>query len=348
MSHFVLTSGGTGGHVFPAQSLAEELKVRNHTVTIFTDPRGKIFQGITECLILPVSHAKGKLGLIKLLFGIALGFILAFGALVRKRPKALVGFGGYPTIPAVLAAWVLRVPIVVHEQNAVLGRANRLAARFAKVIATSFPKVRYLNRESVLTGNPVRPSIVAVRDRAYVGSQESINLVVIGGSQGAKIFSKIIPQALHLLPEHIQRKINLHQQCRPELVEETLRAYLGGNVKVTVGPFFANVDELLAASTLAISRSGASTVAELTVVGRPAILVPFAHAMDNHQFDNAQALAQVGAVIIPESELTADVLAAVLRELLENTENLSLVASNIKKLGHPDAAQRLADCVERV
>lgn len=353
----ILSSGGTGGHVFPALSLATELHSRGYRVMIMTDQRGRVFQqatDISKVIALPVWRGKGYLSPFLLALGLGISFLSAFIQMIRWRPIAVVGFGGYPSVPAVLAAQILRIPTAVHEQNAVLGRANRWVARFVKSIATSFDKVRFtedFHQKILKTGNPVRPQILATRTSVYppFDPQEFFRLFIIGGSQGAKIFSDIIPQALSDLPLEIRQRLKVYQQCRPEFLAQTQQIYRQSGIDANVCTFFDDIDQQLCQAHLVIGRAGASTVAELTVVGRPAILVPFAAAMDNHQQDNAKSLADAEAAwIVLQRDFTAPKIQELLKKALENSPNLALMAKNMHRLGQPNAAANLAQMVEEL
>lgn len=353
----ILSSGGTGGHVFPALSLAAELNVRGYQVVIMTDQRGEVFQqatGVSKVIALPTWQSKGPFGAIVLAFGLAVSFLSALRYMIRLRPVAVVGFGGYPSIPAVLAGKVMGRPTALHEQNAILGRANRFLARFVKRIAISFEKVKFaeiFRDKLVSTGNPVRPSIIALRERPYRSSEpnDPFRLFIIGGSQGARIFSAIIPQALCELPLALRQRLVVYQQCRKELLKTTQNAYHDSGITVDIRPFFDDVDQQLSKAQLVIGRSGASTVAELMVVGRPAILVPYPFAMDNHQQANAMSLGENEAAwVILEHHFSAPKLQEILLEAMTNGEKLKIMAKNMHNFGQPTAAVKLAQMVENL
>ena len=350
----VLAAGGTGGHMFPAEALASALLNRGCRVALITDRRGQAF---TERLPGVALHRipAGRLGagIVQKALGLAemLTGTLAAGKLLRAlRPAVAVGFGGYPSVPTMLGARRQRVATVLHEQNALVGRANRLLAPRVSRIATSFPGTRGLSAadttRSVVVGNPVRPEAARQRDVAYQAPADTINLLVTGGSQGARILSTVIPSALGLLPPAIKARVKLAQQARPEDVEQVRATHRANGIDAEVASFFHDIPERLAATHLVICRAGASTVAELCVVGRPSILVPFAAAADDHQSVNARALATAGAAwIMPEHEFTPEALAARLATLLTSPDALQAAASAAHALGRPDAAERLADLV---
>lgn len=354
---FVLAAGGTGGHVFPAEALAAELLARGHRCVLITDRRGTAFGGALAGVPVHRIHCGGIAGLsaaarIGNTFELALGWLQALRILHRLKPAACIGFGGYAALPTMLAAVIAGWPAVVHDQNAVLGRANRLLAGRVRRICTAFERVEKVPAAAadrlVRVGMPVRPPFVPLRDAAYAppGAEGPIRLLVLGGSQGAKIFSDVVPEALARLPEGLQKRIVITQQCRPETLEAARAAYATLPVSVELAPFFADVPDRLAAAHLVICRSGASTIAELTTVGRPAILVPYPFAIDDHQTANAAALAAAGgAQMMPQPEFTAESLAARLVALLSAPETLAPLAAAARDFGIPDAAGRLADVV---
>ena len=354
-SLILLTAGGTGGHVFPAEALAAELMNRGHRLAFVTDRRGAAYGGALGGLDTYRISGGGIAGrsLIKrvsALGSLVVGYFQARSLIHRLRPAAVIGFGGYASVPAVMAANHLGVPSAVHEQNAVLGRANRLLAGGATRIATSFHhtgRVKPQWRKKVRrTGNPVRASILPLRDQAYPSlfGHGPISLLVVGGSQGAKVFSDLVPQALIKLPHDLQRRLSVHQQCKAEDVERVGKLYHHHGIAADLRPFFDDIPARLAEAHLVIGRSGASTVAELAAAGRPAIMVPYPHAIDDHQTANAQAFAQDGAGwLTPQSTLTPDLLAKHIEDLLTHPEKLAEAARAAHAESIPDAAARLAD-----
>jgi UDP-N-acetylglucosamine--N-acetylmuramyl-(pentapeptide) pyrophosphoryl-undecaprenol N-acetylglucosamine transferase len=281
---------------------------------------------------------------------LGLGFFQARGLLARLKPAVAVGFGGYASVPTMLAASLSGVPTVLHEQNAVLGRANRLLAKRATRIATSFASVAFISGgdRAVLTGNPVRPGIAVLADQPYAAppSGSAIQILVVGGSQGARVFSRLIPEAVALLPAELQRRLRIAQQARAEDLETARANYAPLAAAVELAPFFGDMPERLRAAHLVICRSGASTVAELTAAGRPAILIPYPFATDDHQTANARALDTAGAAwLMPEAQTTPAMLADRLASLAADTERLGRAADVARALGRRDAAARLADLV---
>jgi UDP-N-acetylglucosamine--N-acetylmuramyl-(pentapeptide) pyrophosphoryl-undecaprenol N-acetylglucosamine transferase len=353
----MLAAGGTGGHMFPAEALARALLARGRSVTLVTDRRGHAFgDSLAEVpvhRIRAASPGAGLIGKLKAAVEMALGLLEARALLRRLRPAAVVGFGGYPSVPTVYAAIQARVPSLLHEQNAVLGRANRMLIAGAKRLAVAFTgvtRVSEADRAKIIrTGNPVRPAIAARRDAAYQApeGEAPVRLLVMGGSQGARVFSDIVPQALALLPAPLRAQIHLSQQCRPEDLEAARAALSGlGLGGLTLESFFRDVPDRLAACHLAITRAGASTIAELTCVGRPAILVPYPHATDDHQTANARQLAEAGAAwLVPQPDFTAHALADRLSALLNDPATLRAAAESARDWGTAQAADALADAV---
>ncbi|WP_448202566.1 undecaprenyldiphospho-muramoylpentapeptide beta-N-acetylglucosaminyltransferase [Azospirillum sp. sgz302134] len=353
----VLAAGGTGGHFFPAEALARELLARGKAVALVTDKRGQAFgDSLPE---VPVHRIRasapgaGLVGKITAAWQMGLGLLSANALMRHLEPAAVVGFGGYPSVPTVYAAAQARVPVLLHEQNAVLGRANRMLIAAARRLAVAFPEVSAVKEahrpKIVRTGNPVRPAVAAKRAAPYAvpDSNGPVRILVMGGSQGARVFSEVMPQALGRLPEALRARIHLAQQCRPEDLEAVRAAYadmgLGG---LELESFFRDVPDRLAACHLALTRAGASTIAELTCIGRPALLVPYPHAMDDHQTENARQLAAAGAAwLMPQTGFTAEALAARLTELLGSPDALTRAALAARDWGMADAAGRLADAV---
>ena len=353
----VLVAGGTGGHVFPAEALAGELRSRGYTLALFTDRRGEAFSGelgtLTTHQIRSGRVSSGGLfrrarGLIDL----ALGGLQSRRLLATLKPSAVVGFGGYPSVPPMLAAASLGIPTVIHEQNALLGRANRLLAPRVKAIATAFANVSGLNstdrRKAVMTGNPVRSGVRSLRGQAYppLTSDSPIYLLITGGSQGATVFSDVVPAALARLSDALRRRLRISQQCRAEDIERARSAYAKTNITVELATFFNDIPQRLAQAHLVICRAGASTLAELTTAGRPAILVPYPHAMDDHQTVNAKALEAAGAAhVIAQPDFTAETLTARLKLLFAQPPTLARMAKHAHDYGQQDAAANLATLV---
>lgn len=353
----VLAAGGTGGHMFPAAALAQALTRRGMAIALVTDRRGQAFALPGEDLAVHRVRAaamagasfadKAKAG-VQLLVGTAQAWLL----LRRIKPAVVVGFGGYASVPALLAAHRLGLPIVLHEQNAVVGRANRLVAPLARRIATGFSDIEGIassdRAKLANTGNPVRPEITALVDKPYpaLGADGMLTLLVTGGSQGASLFSRVIPEAIGRLPEGMRRRLNIVQQVRADDLDAVRATYTSLGLDAELSPFFADLPDRLASAHLVIGRAGASTIAETAVAGRPAILVPLAIATDDHQTKNARALEGAGAAIVmPEAAFTAEALAARLQPLLALPEKLRTMASAARNVGVVDAAERLADLV---
>lgn len=351
----MLAAGGTGGHIFPAEALARSLLKRGLRVMLVTDKRGGAFSADVDVSVQRIAADTLRPGLMGKLRGIVsmgLGLVQARQIIARHRPALVVGFGGYPSVPTVYAASQMRIPIVLHEQNAVLGRANRVLMNRAKAIATSFPHVAGLKQENhfriVQTGNPVRPDFAVARELPYpsLNDDTPLQILVMGGSQGAKIFSHIVPQALAQLPEHLRRRIRIAQQCRKEDLEEARTAFAAAGIDADLAPFFKDVPARMTSSHLVICRSGASTIAELTVLGRPSILVPYPFGHADEQTANAEALAEAGgAWLIPQSAFTPEALAVRLEALLSLPSTLDKTASAARNWGVVAAAENLANCV---
>lgn len=353
----VLAAGGTGGHMFPAEALARELLARGRAVTLVTDRRGHAFgDNLPEVpvhRIRAASPGNGIVGKLTAALQMGLGLLEARALMRSLRPAAVVGFGGYPSVPTVYAAIHAKIPALLHEQNAVLGRANRMLIAGAKRLAVAFTGVTRIDKgdcaKILRTGNPVRPAIAARRATPYapLTGNGPIRLLVMGGSQGARVFSDVIPQALASLPEPTRAHIHLSQQCRPEDLEAARQALSGlGLGGLELQSFFRDVPDRLASCHLAITRAGASTIAELTCVGRPAILVPYPHATDDHQTANARQLAEAGAAwLVAQPDFTARTLAARLTALLAEPDTLATAAAAARRWGTADAASSLADAV---
>ena len=353
----VLAAGGTGGHMFPAQALARELLSRGIGVVLITDARGGGFgpelpQVETHHIRAGAMAGAGIVKKIRSTAELGLGYLQARGHIRRCGAEAAVGFGGYPSVPTMMAAAHRDLRVVLHEQNSVLGRANRLLASRARIIATSFDKVDGVtdaDRGKLrVTGNPVREAIAAVGARPYAvpGDNDPLNLLVVGGSQGATVFNEVVPAALARLPEDLRRRLTVHQQVPGPSSAAVAEAYDACGVRHDLAPFFNDVPERLTAAHLVISRAGASTVAELAAAGRPAVMVPYPSATDDHQTGNAQALVEAGGGwLMPQSGLDADSLAQRLGTLLSSPALLARAAGCARAAAHLNAAQDLADLV---
>ncbi len=356
----MLAAGGTGGHLFPAQALAEELGRRGVAIELATDERGdrygigfparKLHQIASATLSGRLPGAMATTG-IKLTRGVA----AAFKLMGQSRPAVVVGFGGYPSFPPLLAARMRGIPTVLHEQNAVLGRANRMLAKRVTAIATSFDPAAMLSDELVakarFTGNPVRAAVIEASVNAYAPPQIDgpFHLLVFGGSQGARFFSDSVPSALALLSEQLRARLIVIQQARAEDIERVNAAYAASGIRAEIEPFFAELPRLMAASHLVIGRAGGSSVAELAVIGRPSILVPLPHAIDNDQLRNARSMSAAGAAwLIEQSAITPQRLAAEIEGLADDPSRLVSAAAAAKAVGRPDAVQHLADLVQEL
>ena len=354
----VLAAGGTGGHVFPAQALAEALDARGWELALVTDRRGGVYGGalgdIDTHRIDAASPTGGAGVRLKGLVRLGAGLFQARALLARLAPAAVVGFGGYPSVPTVWAARRARIPTLIHEQNAVMGRANRLLAGRASRIATSFARTDRLARRDahkvLHTGNPVRTAGAVLAGRPYQAPDETgatLRVLVTGGSQGARVLSRVVPAAIAALPGELRHRLDVAQQCREEDIEVVRRAYQDAAVDCDIATFFDDMACRLGAAHLLIGRAGASTVAEITAAGRPAILVPYALAVDDHQLANArEAAATHGAWVRAEAAFTPAALAERLQAVLARPRELALAARRLGEAGRPDAAQHLADAVE--
>jgi len=353
----VLAAGGTGGHVFPAEALAAELTGRGYHLSLITDRRGGAYGGALGDLETHRVRAGGIAGksftaLLRSGPELAFGTLQARFLLKKMRPRAVIGFGGYASVPTMLAAAFGGYKTVIHEQNAVLGRANRLLAGRVKRIATSFEKTRSIpdaaTGKVIHTGMPVRPTVTAVRDTPYSELNESneIRILVLGGSQGASILSAVIPEAMGLLSADLRARLSVTQQCRPEDIDKARATYKRLAVKAELASFFDDIPQRLASTHLLISRAGASSVAEAMAVGRPAILVPYPHAVDDHQSFNAHGLDEAGGGwLMAQETFTSQILAARLDSLLGTPKVLTRAAACSRTVGRPDAASRLADVI---
>jgi len=350
----VLATGGTGGHVFPAEALAGELEARGVPFALVTDSRGRQWQGALSRRPIHYIHSASPTGSMgqkaKALFSLAFGLFDAWRALGRIGPSAVVGFGGYASVPTMMAARLRRLPAMLHEQNAVLGRANRLVLGGAGRVATSFARTCYLDGDAraQLVGNPVREAVRALRDSPYRAPDDArvIDLLVFGGSQGAASFGEVVPEAVLSLPPALRSRLRIVQQCRPESIDRVRTSYVRAGVVAELAPFFTDLPRRIAAAHLVIGRSGASTVAELAAIGRPSILVPYPYAADDHQTANARAFeATGGCIVLPHASFTAATLAGHLVSLTDEPHRLAAMAAAAHAAGRPDAAARLADVV---
>lgn len=353
----LLAAGGTGGHLFPAEALAHELMASGYRVHLVTDDRAERYAGkfpADEIHVVPSATigSKNPVKLARSMFKLWTGLRAARRLITRLKPKAIVGFGGYPTVPPLLAATQMGVPSIIHEQNAVMGRANRMLASRVKAIAGGFlPEGTGVFAErTVTTGNPVRPAVIEAAKASYSAlDDQPFHFVVFGGSQGAQYFSKVVPQAISRLEDEQRHRLKVTQQARPEDREEVVAVYDKLGVAAEVSPFFTDMAARIASAHLVLCRSGASTVSELSVIGRPAILVPYPYALDHDQAANAAALAaKGGARVIAQAELGAERLASILKDAMDDPGALAQMAANARGTGKPEAARLLASLVEAI
>jgi UDP-N-acetylglucosamine--N-acetylmuramyl-(pentapeptide) pyrophosphoryl-undecaprenol N-acetylglucosamine transferase len=354
----LVAAGGTGGHLFPAEALAAALARRGVSVHLATDRRAARYgEAFSEDAIHVIASAtlrgRNPIALARTGAMLGSGLMQAWALIGRLKPAAVVGFGGYPTIPPVLAAAWRGVPTVIHDANAVIGRANRFLAPRATAIATTFPDVfrdrPELAAKATLTGNPVRPAVVGAAATPYPEPGKRLRMLVVGGSQGARILADVVPVAVGRLGTDLCMRLSIVQQAREEDLERVRNAYASLSVTAEVAPFFSDLPARMAASHLIVSRSGASTVAELAAIGRPSILVPLPHALDQDQFANAGVLEAVGGAIrLVQKDFTARRLAAEIEGLAASPPRLMTMATSARSLGRLDAADRLAALVLNV
>ncbi len=353
----VIAAGGTGGHFFPAEALASELLSRGCRIALLTDVRSgglhsEVFAGHDHFTISGAGIAGRGVGrAAKAAVALAAGTLQARTILARLRASAVVGFGGYPCVAPVLSTRLMRrrPAVILHEQNAVLGRANRFLAGRADALALSFADTTRVpeTAATVVTGNPVRPAIAALIDTPYVPPADTVNLLVLGGSLGARVFSDVVPSALVALPQHLRARLAVVQQCRPEDLDRVRAAYADAGIAAELAAFFPDVADRLTRAHLVIARAGASTVAELAVAGRPSILVPLPEAIDDHQSANARALSDArGASVIAQREFSSAALCDRLMLLLDAPDMLAHAALAARRIARADATARLADLVE--
>lgn len=355
--HYVLAAGGTGGHLTPAFALAHELERRGHHVALITDARGAEIPGKPDFLPAHVLPA-GRFGKNPLAWPKGIAAVLEGRGMARRlyesfEPSAVVGFGGYPALPALLAARSAGVPTVIHEQNAVLGRVNRLLAGGVNAIATAYPEVDRLKPKHAdkvhLVGNPVRPQVLELRDEPFppFTAEGLLRVLVTGGSQGARVLSEVVPDGLAMLAPALRSRLQVTQQCRPEDIDAVRQRYANHGIPAELGTYFEDMQARLADAHLFIGRAGASTIAELTAVGRPAILVPLPIATDDHQAANVREIVKAGgARSIRQHNFTAKELAKQINAMAQHPETLATAAHAAWNCGRPKAASDLADLVE--
>ncbi len=352
----LLSAGGTGGHIFPAAALAKDMISRGYDVALATDKRGKKyeshFENVPFYVLSSGAWGRGLTGKLLGIFSMGIGFIQARSLVKKLNPVVVVGFGGYPSVPAVYAAQKRRVLTVIHEQNAVLGKANAFLAPKADRVALSLPHWEGLDEtdavRAIVVGNPVRQEVAALFTKPYPVLEKGgpFKIFVMGGSLGARIFSEVVPAALAKLPPEEKKRIDVVQQCRVEDMEGARALYKEANIKAELAPFFDNVSELLGEAHLFIGRSGASTVAEVTTAGRPAIFVPYPHHADQQQKVNAKTVSDCGgAWLIEQDQFTQEALFARLETFFQEPERLFRAAEASRSCGRPDAARKLGNLV---
>ena len=356
--HYVLAAGGTGGHLIPAFALASELERRGHRVALVTDARGAAIPGKPASLavhVLPAGRLEGRnpIGWLRAFLAIRQGRRMARQLFGSFQPAAVIGFGGYPALPALLGAGDLGIASIIHEQNAVLGRVNRFLASRVNAIATAYARVdrlaARLSPKVHLVGNPVRSDVLVLREQPFPAftATSPLRLLVTGGSQGARVLSEVVPDGLALLPPALLARLQVTQQCRPEDMDAVRARYAAHGIPAELASYFEDMATRLADAHLFIGRAGASTIAELTAVGRPAILVPLAIATDDHQTANAREMVNAGGGrAIAQDQFTASELARQIVALVENPQTLADAAHAAWNCGYPHAAADLADLVE--
>ncbi len=352
----VVAAGGTGGHMFPAEALSRELAARGWRIVLATDHRGEQYAHAfpaEERIALDAATGRGPVGMAKAGLTIVRGVVQARRALKRLDAAVVVGFGGYPSAPALIAALSQGRATLLHEQNAVLGRTNRWLAPYVGAIASSFPNLQKVPQgvgaRVTLVGNPVRPDIGVLYDRPFEAPApgQPIRVLVTGGSQGARILSEAVPRALAALPDSIRSRLKVQQQSRPETMEAARQIYLDSAIDAEVAPFFRDMAQRLSAAHLVVGRAGASTCSELAVAGLPSILIPLKIAMDDHQRFNAASLADAGgAEVMQEDDVTVDRLTAALAAILGDPARLAAMSRGARVTALPDATRSLADMVE--
>jgi UDP-N-acetylglucosamine--N-acetylmuramyl-(pentapeptide) pyrophosphoryl-undecaprenol N-acetylglucosamine transferase len=356
----LLAAGGSGGHLFPAAALAQELARRGYPVELATDIRAEQYGGDFPARVIhripsATLTSRNPVEVARTFWQLGVGYLGALNLLKGSEPRAVIGFGGYPTLPPIIAARTLKIPTAIHEQNAVMGRANRLLARVVDRVALSFPQTKKLHRSAEakarVTGTPVRDAVAAYRNVAYVAPEPAgrLLLLIFGGSQGAHFFSEVLPQALGRLPSPFRWRLTIVQQARAEDLASLGEAYKDINVAAHIATFFRDLPERIAKAHLVIARSGASTVAELMAIGRPCILVPLPHALDNDQLENATRLQDSGGGwCIKQDDLTPERLAKEIERLFGSPELLATAAAKSKAMAETNAVKKLADLAEEL
>jgi len=354
----LLSAGGTGGHLFPAEALAHEMTRRGWSVHLATDRRAERYAGgfpaaAVHTIPSATFGSRNPFAMAHSGWTLWRGFVRASSIMQRLKPAIVVGFGGYPTLPPLFAATRRGIPTLIHEQNAVMGRANRALASRVTAIAGGFMAEGEGSAadKMVVTGNPVRPAVIEAAKSAYpsFSGKNPFRILVFGGSQGAQFFSQAVPPAIGALPKEVRARLAVTQQARPEDEATVRAAYAGMGVEAQVSPFFTDLAARMAAAHLVVSRSGASTVSEIAVIGRPALLVPYPHALDHDQAANAAALAKAGgAEVHRQDSLSPERLAALIAGMMEDKARLLSMAAAARSAGKPDAARLLADLTEAI
>lgn len=353
----VIAAGGTGGHMFPAQALAEIMLRRGWRVTLFTDPRGAQYTGgfphtVKIEVVDSGTFSRGGLrAKLKVPFQIFKGAMAARKAMRRDMPSVIVGFGGYPALPALMAGGWMKIPRMIHEQNGVLGRVNKaFAAKVDLVACGTWPTALPSGVMGKHVGNPVRKTVLDKHGSDYIAPGDwPMSILAIGGSQGARILSETMPQAMALLPDDLRARVRVVQQAREDDIEACEAAYAAVGVQAEISPFFRNIPQLMSEAQLVVSRAGASSVADISIIGRPSILIPLAIAMDDHQSVNARGLGSAGgAIVLPEGELTATSLAECIEAVLNNPDGAQKMARIALTQAKPDATEQLADLTEKL
>lgn len=343
--------------MFPAQALAEVMLQRGWRVKLSTDARGARYTGgfphsvEIEQLSSATFARGGFLAKLMVPFRILGGITSATFRMMRNKPDVVVGFGGYPSIPALGAAWVLRKPRMVHEQNGVLGRVNKIFSKHVDIVACgTWPTDLPAGIEGVYVGNPVRASVLERAGAGYIPPGDyPMSILVIGGSQGAHILSDVVPPAIAALPTDLLRNIRVSHQARDEDDARVANYYAEQGIDAEVEPFFRDVPRRMTEAQLVISRAGASSVADISVIGRPSILIPYAAATGDHQSSNARGLTDAGAaILIPESALEVDTLTKQIAIVLTNPQGATKMSEAALTCAMPDAPQNLADMVEKL
>lgn len=356
MKTILLVAGGTGGHIFPAQAVATELVHQGYKVVFVTDNAGKRLDSLpasVQVMSLPLARRRNTIkGMVKFAWGLASSLYHSWRGLKAMRPSAVIGFGGYPSFPPLLAALHLKIPTIIHEQNAVMGQVNRCLSPKTTAVATSFEQTQAVPNTvlPVTTGNPVRSDFQMLANVSYAvpGNLEPIKILITGGSQGASIFSKVMPESFARLSKELKERLVVTHQCPEKDIKGLRLAYASaGLTDVKVTSFIPTMAEEMITAHLVIARSGASTLGEIAMLGRPAILVPFQYAKDNHQYYNAQVFNKVGAGwLVEEPHFTASHVAEKLMDLLSNLEKLTIAAKNAKLLAAPNAVENIVNLIK--